>query len=164
MLPVWIHDCTNSVCNGYYSALLKWCSQCTLNVSIRFCIYICCCLINAQDLWQSKKILSNLTPWSRDHLEKLIIKTLPPFITPGGSLPCPQNSKPHPESGEIAHIHTAYFFNIHFNIILPFKLPIWLFPSGFLTKILYAFLISWTKHQSCYNFISVSVKIKYPTD
>jgi hypothetical protein len=122
LLPVWIHDCTNSVCNGYYSALLKWCSQSMLNVSIRFCIYICCCLINAQDLWHSKKILSKLTPWSTALLKKLMINKLQPFMRHEGSLPCQQNSEPYPESDDLVHIHTSYFFKTHFNIILHFKL------------------------------------------
>ena len=41
-------------------------------------------------------------------------------------------------------IHLFYFFKIYFNIILPSQtnIPNSLFPSGFLTKILFAYISS----------------------
>jgi hypothetical protein len=44
------------------------------------------------------------------------------------------------------HTHISYFFKVHFNVILliylSLGLPSGLFPSGFTTELLYAFLKS----------------------
>jgi hypothetical protein len=62
-------------------------------------------------------------------------------MEPKGSLPCPQEpaTAPYP-----IDTFKPYFCKIHFNIILHLRLgpPSDLFPPGFPTKILYAFLIS----------------------
>jgi hypothetical protein len=62
-----------------------------------------------------------------------------------GSLPCSQkpSTGPYPEPDESSPYRPSYFCQIHFNIILQrLGLPSGLFPSGFPTKILYAFLFS----------------------
>jgi hypothetical protein len=53
-------------------------------------------------------------------------------------------TRAHHWSIRLIHFTSTYpiFFKVHFNIILPYatNLPSSLFPSGFRTKILYAFL------------------------
>jgi hypothetical protein len=59
-----------------------------------------------------------------------------------GSLPCSQgpSTGPYPEPDKSVHTTPSYLSKIHFHLRL--GLPSGLFPSGFPTKILYAFLFS----------------------
>jgi hypothetical protein len=65
------------------------------------------------------------------------------FMEPEGSLPCSQEPSTdlYPEPDQSSPYHPI-LSKIHFNIIHPCRLPNGIFPSGFLTNIQYAFLLS----------------------
>jgi hypothetical protein len=73
------------------------------------------------------------------------LRTSQHFMEPEGSLPCSQelSTGPYPESDRSSPNHPI-LSKIHFNIAthLRLGLPSGLFPSGFPTNILYAFLLS----------------------
>jgi hypothetical protein len=91
-----------------------------------------------------------LTPCSRVLLEKLTVRSASqesPRILwkPKDSFPCSQQPVPVPIPGQMNPIHTLYTYllNIRYNIssrlCLSLKKDL---PSGFLTKILYAVIVS----------------------
>jgi len=78
------------------------------------------------------------TSWSRFLPEKLVVtqlvKKFPAFVEPGSSLPCSHvfATVPYPEPDGSIQISSHLCLGLLHS----------LFPSGFLTKVLYAFLIS----------------------
>jgi hypothetical protein len=90
--------------------------------------------------------LYKLTHRSRVPLKKLTVsqpvKKFQPFRETECSLPVQQSPPLVPTLSQMNSVHTStfYFLKIHFNIIL--RLCLGLFPSGFRTKILYAFFLS----------------------
>jgi hypothetical protein len=94
-------------------------------------------------------------PWSRVHLEKLIVthlvKKSPSFMDTECSLPCLQELATGPIHGQIHPVHTfpPHFPYIQSNIFQSMPRPSkWPLPSNFLNKILYAFLIAFM-HTTC---------------
>jgi hypothetical protein len=85
------------------------------------------------------------SPPSEDDNTLSSSRNSPPFMEPGGSLPCSQEpaTRPYPETDEYCpHPHPVYIRSI---LILSSHICLcseWIFSSGFPTKMLYTLLIS----------------------